>query len=287
MTARWRELHAVATVTTGDADDGSAGHGIRPGRPGSTVGRDGGRGRAHRSGPRGGAVRRPRRGRPRGAARPRDADEPAEPPDPAEAAVDGTRAALAAVLAAATPTARAALAVEHWWDESPALVAATAHTDVATVRADLSELRRQLAAAHAASLGRDEAELGWALSAATTDTLEHAADAAPVSDPIALVEDARTQGHPTAPHPHRWPRGGARPGGGRGDRAGLAGPGPHHDARPRTRLAAVERRRAAGHHAGRSSTTPPCGPSSRGSRGSTRRPASSTRDRSATPSRWS
>ena len=52
----------------------------------------------------------------------------------------------------------------------------------------------QLAAAHAASLGRDEAELGWALSAATTDTLEHAADAAPVSDPVALVEDARTKG---------------------------------------------------------------------------------------------
>ena len=97
------------------------------------------------------------------------------------------------MLAAATPTARAALAVEHWWDEPPALVATAAHTDVATVEDALAALRRRLAAAHAASLRRDEAELGWALSAATTDTLEDVAESAAVSDPLALVEDARTR----------------------------------------------------------------------------------------------
>lgn len=189
VTARWRELHAVATLTTGDADDGArvtASALAALGRRWAETVDEGTPTAAARVAVLSAALTAARRE----AAPPREA---AEPPDLSEVDDDGTRVALAAVLAAANPTARAALAVEHWWDESPALVAATGHTDLATVQADLSELRRQLAAAHAASLGRDEAELGWALSAATTDTLEHA-DGAPVGDPVALVEDARTKG---------------------------------------------------------------------------------------------
>ena len=45
-------------------------------------------------------------------------------------------------------------------------------------------------------------------------------------------------GDPPASHPHRRPRGGPGPGGGRGDRAGLVGPGHHRGARPRPRLTA-------------------------------------------------
>src|SRR5699024_10829776 len=47
-------------------------------------------------------------------------------------------------------------------------------------------------AAHAASLGRDRAEVAWALSGAVTDTLEHIVDAAAVGDPVAGVAAART-----------------------------------------------------------------------------------------------
>ena len=193
VTARWRELHAVATLTTGDPDDGArvtASALAAVGRRWAETVDEGTPTAAARVAVLSAALATAGRD----AATPREGDEPAEAPEPAEVDDDGTRVALAAVLAAATPTARAALAVEHWWDETPALVAATAHTDVATVQADLSALRTRLAAAHAASLRRDEAELGWALSAATTDTLEHAADAAPVSDPVALVEEARTRG---------------------------------------------------------------------------------------------
>ncbi len=192
VTARWRELHAVATLTTGDADDGArvtASALAALGRRWAETVDEGNPTAAARV-----AVLSAALAAAGGAAAPpREGDETTESPDPAEAD-DGTRVALAGVLAATTPTARAAVAVEHWWDETPALVAATAHTDLATVQSDLSVLRRQLAAAHAASVGGDEAELGGALSAATTETLEHAADAAAVSDPVALVEDARTKG---------------------------------------------------------------------------------------------
>ncbi len=100
---------------------------------------------------------------------------------------DGVRAALTAVLAPAPPTARAALAVRHWWDEGPTVVATAARADVAEVRSELAALEHRLAAAHAAALGRDEHELAWSLPAAVADALEHAVDGAPVADPVGLV----------------------------------------------------------------------------------------------------
>jgi hypothetical protein len=193
VTARWGELHAVATVTTGD---GGAGASVTAsalaavGRRWTETVDEGSPTAAAREAVLSAALAAAGR---RGVTPPHPGAPP-EPGDPAEADDDGTRAALAAVLAAATPTARAALAVDHWWDESPALVATAARTEVGTVEAALAALRRRLAAAHAASLHRDEAELGWAVSVATIDTLEEVAEAAAVGDPLALVEDARTRG---------------------------------------------------------------------------------------------
>ena len=104
-----------------------------------------------------------------------------------------TRSALAAVLLAAPATARAAVAVAHFWDETPALVAACARVDTDDVVAELDALTRALASAHATALGRSADELEWALPAAVADALEHLADTPPVSDPLALVTAARTR----------------------------------------------------------------------------------------------
>ena len=104
-----------------------------------------------------------------------------------------TRSALAAVILTAPATARAALAVAHFWDETPALVAACARVDTDAVVAELDALTQALAPAHAAALGRQVDDLAWALPAALADTLEHLADTAPVVDPVALVATARTR----------------------------------------------------------------------------------------------
>ncbi|MFL6165681.1 MAG: hypothetical protein ACJ710_05300 [Ornithinibacter sp.] len=100
------------------------------------------------------------------------------------------RAVLRAALAQAPPTARAALAVRQWWAEEPAVVATAARTELASVRSQLVALEHRLAAAHATAVGRDEHELTWALPAAVADALEHAVDAAPVADPVGLVSAA-------------------------------------------------------------------------------------------------
>jgi hypothetical protein len=191
VTARWRELYAVATVTTGDPGRGAA-------ATASALASLGGR-----------WTQTTDSGAPTAAAHAavltaalRVADTPpavhpaaprdpaAEPGDP-RADDDRTLAALAAVLGAAAPTARAALAAAHWWDEGPALVAASAHADAAVVAGDLAALRFTLARAHAAVLGRDEDQVAWALPTAVADLLEHQVDVAPVADPVALVAVAR------------------------------------------------------------------------------------------------
>ena len=104
-----------------------------------------------------------------------------------------TRSALTAVLLAAPATARAALAAGHFWDETPALVAACARVDTDRVVAELDALMQALSSAHATALGRDADELGWALPAAVADTLEHLAETSPVSDPVTLVATARAR----------------------------------------------------------------------------------------------
>ena len=171
------------------------------------------------------------------------------------------RAALTAVLAGAAPTARAALAVRHWWDEPPALVAACSTSDPDTVRAGLATLEQQLAAAHAEAVGRDEDEVGWALAAAVADALEGVVDDAPVADPVALVAESHTRDSPP-PHPpgRRRCRPGAR-GGGRGERVRLDRPGRRpadRHRRPTTRRGPSSR---PGPRAAPSSTTRPSGPS--------------------------
>jgi hypothetical protein len=188
VAARWRELHAVATVTAGDPHAAAR-------QTASALALLGRRWEATTDA-----------GTPTATARAavltaaltaagRGGGIPQTPSKGAELEPDGsTRAALAAVLSAAAPTARAALAVRHWWHEPPALVAACSATDLATVAAELTTLERELAAAHAAALGRDEAEVGWALAAAVADTLEQAVDDAPVADPVAVVAAARTRG---------------------------------------------------------------------------------------------
>ena len=104
-----------------------------------------------------------------------------------------TRSALTAVLLAAPATARAALAAGHFWDETPALVAACARVDTDRVVAERDALMQALSSAHATALGRDDDELGWALPAAVADALEHLAETSPVSDPVALVATARAR----------------------------------------------------------------------------------------------
>ena len=105
-----------------------------------------------------------------------------------------TRASLTAALSSAPATARAALAAAHWWDETPALVAACARTDTDTVRADLVALHHCLADAHAIALARPADEVTRALPAAVADTLDHAVDTLDqAADPFALVSAARTR----------------------------------------------------------------------------------------------
>ena len=192
VTARWRELYAVATVTTGDPGSGAR-------ATASALASLGGRwAQTTDSGAPTAAARAAVLSAALAAATP-SSPHPAAPRDPTHEPDDlgtdddRTRVALAAVLAEATPTARAALATEQWWDEGPARVAASAHTDVASAAAGLAALRSGLAAAHAAALGRDERELAQALPAAVSDLLEHQVDAAPVADPVALVAAARAR----------------------------------------------------------------------------------------------
>jgi hypothetical protein len=187
VAARWRELHAVATVTTGDphaAARETASALARLGRRWQATTDAGTPTAAARAAVLTAALTAASRG---AAAR---TTTPAEDSDP-EGLV---RAALVTVLAEAAPTARAALAVRHWWDEPPALVAACSTSDLDTVRAGLATLEHQLAAAHAEAVGRDEDEVGWALTAAVADALERVADDAPVADPVALVAESHTRG---------------------------------------------------------------------------------------------
>jgi len=183
VAARWRELYAVAIITAGDPHAAAR-------ETASALAELGRRWEATTEG-----------GAPTMAARAAvltAALAAAVPPadgTPQGADHDlGARAALRAVLAGAAPTARAALAVSHWWDEPPDLVAACCATDLTTVRAGLGTLEQRLAAAHAEALGREVDEVGWALGAAVTDVLEGVVDEAPVGDPVALVAAASTRG---------------------------------------------------------------------------------------------
>ena len=190
VTARWPELYAVATVTTGDPR--SAARVVASAL--ATLGRRWGGSAAS------GAPTADARTAVLAAALSAAGRDPAPPPRGAtdnDAPGDDesrTRAALTSVLAAAPATARAALAVQHWWDGSPALVAAGARADPAEVRAEVAALDACLATAHAAALGRTEGEVGWALPAAVADTLEHVVDSAPVTDPVGLVDAERARG---------------------------------------------------------------------------------------------
>ncbi|HET7822622.1 MAG TPA: hypothetical protein VFL10_13950 [Ornithinibacter sp.] len=187
VAARWRELHAVATVTTGDPHAAAR-------ETASALAELGRRWQATTD-----------TGTPTATARAavltaaltaaaRGGVTPPTPAEDAEPDPEGSvRAALATVLAGAAPTARAALAVRHWWDEPPALVAACSTSDLDTVRAGLATLEQRLGAAHAEAVGRAEVEVGWALAAAVADALEAAVDDAPVADPVALVAE-RTRG---------------------------------------------------------------------------------------------
>ena len=188
VTARWHELYAVATVTTGDASSAATatasalaalarrwGETTDAGAPTDAA-------RA--------AVLRAALSTSEDAVAPVRRD--AAPPDdaPHDDGNDGIRAALTAALAQARPTARAALAARHWWDAEPTVVATAARADVAEVRSDLTALEHRLATAHAHALGRGEHELAWSLPAAVADALEHAVESAPVADPVGLVRAA-------------------------------------------------------------------------------------------------
>ena len=192
VTARWRELYAVATVTTGDPASGALATASAlaslGGRWAQTTDSGAPTAAAHAAVLRAAlAAATPAPPQPPA---PRD---PTHEPDDLGTDDDRITAALAAVLTEATPAARASLAAQQWWDEGAALVAAGAHTDVASAAADLAALHSGLAAAHAVALGRDERELAQALPAAVADLLEHQVDAAPVADPVALVAAARTR----------------------------------------------------------------------------------------------
>lgn len=187
--ARWHELYAVATVTTGDASSAARvtasalavvarrwGEATDSGAP--TV--------AARA-----EVLRAALSTAQDAVAPVPGERAPHGPADQEATDDDRgRVALSCVVAEAPPAARAALAVRHWWDEGPAVVAAAGDGQVDKVRSQLAALDHRLAAAHAAALGREEHELAWALPSAVADMLEHAVDSAPVSDPVGLVDDA-------------------------------------------------------------------------------------------------
>jgi hypothetical protein len=187
VAARWHELYAVATVTTGDAS--SAARATASGLAAlarrwdeamdSGAPTDAARAEVLRAALSGGeeAWRVP-------------VDAATENRDADRADDDGIRTALMATLTQSSPTARAALAVRRWWDEEPTMVASAARVEVAEVRSGLASLEHRLAAAHAAAVGRDERELAWSLPAAVADTLEHAVDSAPVADPVGLVRAA-------------------------------------------------------------------------------------------------
>jgi DNA-directed RNA polymerase specialized sigma24 family protein len=189
VTARWHELYAVATVTTGDASSAARATAsalaalARRWRETTDSGAPTDAARA--------AVLRAALSAAEDAVAPVRADAaPDEHGNHEHGDDDHVRAALTAALATAPPTARAALAVRHWWDQEPTAAATAAGAEVEAVRSELTDLERRLAAAHAAALGRDEPELAWALPAAVADALEHAVDSAPVADPVGLVSAA-------------------------------------------------------------------------------------------------
>ncbi len=187
--ARWHELYAVATVTTGDASSAARATASAL----ATLARrwDDATGSGAPTGAARVEVLRAALSTAGDAVAPaRDDATPEDRVEHAGIEEDRARVAMRAALARAAPTARAALSVRQWWDEGPDLVAAVARADLAEVRSGLASLEHRLAAAHAAALGRDEHELGWLLPAAVADTLEHAVDSAPVADPVGLVDAA-------------------------------------------------------------------------------------------------
>ena len=178
VAARWPELHAVATITTADAVHATSATATAL----ATV-----QGRWAELTSSGAPTRAARTAVLTAALR---AARSTTPPSLPGATV---RAAVTAALAGAPATARAALAVDHFWGEDDTMVAACARRDPATVHRDHAALLTLLAAAHSASLGRDQAELAWALPAAIADTLTHLADSAPTANPLTEVRAARAR----------------------------------------------------------------------------------------------
>lgn len=194
VAARWPELHAVATITTADAVHATTatatalatlqGRWAELTSSGAPTG-------AARTAVLTAALRAARRTTPRPPPGPTDTQ--GVDTVQASATEPAVRAAMTAALAGAPATARAALAVDLFWGEDDTTVAACARRDPATVHRDHAALLTQLAAAHAAALGRDEAELVWALPAAIADTLTHLADSAPTANPLTEVRAARAR----------------------------------------------------------------------------------------------
>ena len=147
VTARWRELHAVATVTTGDGDAG-----VRVTASALAALVDGGPRRPTRAAP----PRRPgwrccRPPSPRPAAGTPHARRPTSRPTRPTRQRPTTTAPGPRWPPCSPPTPRPLVPRSPWstGGTSPALVATAAHTDVATVDDALAALRRRLAAAHA------------------------------------------------------------------------------------------------------------------------------------------
>jgi hypothetical protein len=181
VAARWPELHAVATITTADAVHATSATATAL----ATV-----QGRWAELTSSGAPTRAARTAVLTAALR---AARSTTPPSLPGATGPAVRAAVTAALAGAPATARAALAVDHFWGEDDTMVAACARRDPATVHRDHAALLTLLAAAHSASLGRDQAELAWALPAAIADTLTHLADSAPTANPLTEVRAARAR----------------------------------------------------------------------------------------------
>ncbi len=192
--ARWPELHAVATITTMDAGHATTATATALASlqgPWAELTSSGAPTGAARTAVLTAALRAAGRTTPPSLPGPPDAQRvDTDQASDTEAAV---RAAMTAALAGAAATARAALAVEHFWGEGDTMVAGCARRDSATVHRDHAALLTRLAAAHSASLGRDQAELDWALPAAIADTLTHLADSAPTADPLTEVRAARAR----------------------------------------------------------------------------------------------
>ncbi|MFW5470044.1 hypothetical protein ACOCJ4_08380 [Knoellia sp. CPCC 206435] len=189
--ARWQELHRVAAITVGGPDAGShvtagalAGLADRWAELTSTGSPTAAARIAVMTGALTAASKTPPPG---GMKTPAAVAGHQHDADPGAAA----RVALTVVLSEAPATARAALAAARWWDETPALIADCAHTDTATVEAELADLQRALTQAHATAVDSLPHERTPPLTDALADTLEHAADTASVTDPVACVITAR------------------------------------------------------------------------------------------------